>query len=51
VNLIVENVYPPIPDRSFDWCAYDLDSPEGPQGYGPTKERAIEDFNEKLEAA
>lgn len=40
-------VYPPIPDRRFDWAAssveYDLDDPVGS---GATKEEALQDFLE-----
>ena len=37
-----ENIYPPIPDRRFDWCAYR--DPEGRQGYGRTEAEAIADL-------
>jgi hypothetical protein len=45
-------VFPPIPDRSRDWCAYDDDTYDGPGsvlGWGPTKEAAIADLLERLE--
>ena len=38
-------IYPPIPDRRFDWCAfYDGDEESGRIGYGATEAEAIEDF-------
>ena len=40
-------VYPPIPDRSHDWCAYDDDTYDGPGstlGWGQTREEAIADL-------
>jgi hypothetical protein len=43
---------PPIPDRRFDWLAYDDDSfdgPESPWARGPTREAAIADLLEKIE--
>lgn len=40
-------VYPPIPDRRFDWCAfYDGDEESGNYGYGATEAEAIRDFIE-----
>jgi len=41
----------PIPNRNFDWCAYDDASYEAgcPLGHGPTKEAAIADLLEQLE--
>ena len=45
-----EHVFPPIPTRSHDWCAY-LDGQEefGPQGWGPTEAAAIADQQMVLE--
>ena len=42
--------YPPIPDRSMDWSAYDADTyePGMPVGRGRTEEAAIEDLFEQL---
>jgi hypothetical protein len=43
---------PPIPDRSFDWSAYDDDTYDGPGcalGYGPTEQAAIDDLLLQLE--
>ena len=50
-RLICEHVNPPIPDRSFDYCAYYVPNDMGePQGYGETQLLAIEDLIEKLQA-
>lgn len=39
------HIYPPIPDRSYDWCAYyDGDEELGEYGYGPTESAAIDDL-------
>lgn len=40
--LTTHHVYPPIPDRRFDWAAYR--DPEGAVGRGPTEADAIRDF-------
>ena len=42
-------VYPPIPDRRFDWCAtFDDDEPDDDgnmtAGYGKTPEEAVHDL-------
>jgi hypothetical protein len=40
-------VYPPIPDRRWDWCAYyDGDEESGNIGYGTTEAEAVADFIE-----
>jgi hypothetical protein len=47
VKIKVSFEYPPIPDRSHDWCAYDDDTYDGPGsvlGRGPTREAAIADL-------
>ena len=43
---------PPIPWRSFDWCAYDdrTHDMDTPCGYGATEAEAIEDLMEQLDA-
>jgi hypothetical protein len=43
----------PIPDRSFDWCAYDAATyePGCPIGYGATEQEAIADLMKELEFA
>lgn len=47
---------PPIPVRSFDWCAWrDDDEPNDNgqmlQGYGATEQDAIDDLIEQIEEA
>lgn len=44
-TIIVSHVYPPIPTRSHDWCAYfDGAEEEGKCGWGATKSAAIADL-------
>jgi hypothetical protein len=48
-TIKVSFVYPPIPTRSFDWCAsYDNDEPDDDgnmlSGYGATPEAAVADL-------
>jgi len=47
-----KHVFPPIPTRAMDWCAY-LDGQEesGPYGWGETEADAIADLLEAAEAA
>ena len=54
-------IYPPIPIRSFDWCAVDDDTYDAewddergfhsscPIGYGATEQAAIDDLLAQLE--
>jgi hypothetical protein len=43
-KMITSFVYPPIPVRQFDWCAYrDGCEEDGNYGYGATEEEAIAD--------
>lgn len=44
--IITEHIYPPIPDRRYDWLAYreNSDPETGSQGWGRTKEDAIEEL-------
>lgn len=47
MKIHTEHVFPPIPIRQFDWCAYDDDTYDGPGsvlGHGPTEQLAIADF-------
>ena len=45
--IITKHVYPPIPDRSQDWCAYyDGEEELGHYGWGPTEEAAIVNLQE-----
>ncbi len=47
IGVRVLYVYPPIPIRSFDWCAYyEGDDHEGPRGWGATREEAIAELKE-----
>lgn len=48
--IATTNIYPPIPDRRFDWCAYDDDVEEGTQGFGETELEAIMDYAEQVQA-
>lgn len=43
----VEINYPPIPVRSFDYCAY-YDAESGPYGYGATEADALADLEDRL---
>ena len=44
-KLITRHVFPPIPDRRWDWCAF-LDGEEDTpfNGWGHTEAEAIEDL-------
>lgn len=44
MKILTKHVYPPIPIRSFDWLACDDDRENGPQGWGATKEEALQDL-------
>lgn len=51
-TIVTLYIYPPIPVRSFDWCAYlEGDEEDGPRGFGKTKEEAIENLKEELDIA
>jgi hypothetical protein len=52
VNISTDFIYPPIPDRRFDWCAVDGDTYEAGCliGYGRTEQEAIADLIEQAEA-
>lgn len=43
-EIVTSHVYPPIPMRQFDWCAYR--DPEGKVGWGATKAEAVADLKE-----
>jgi hypothetical protein len=50
LKIRVEFVYPPIPQRQFDWsAALDGYEPGDPLGYGPTKWEAVRDLIDQLE--
>jgi hypothetical protein len=43
--IVTDHVYPPIPDRRFDWCAYrDGKEENGGYGWGRTEAEAIADL-------
>ena len=49
-KITVEHVYPPIPVRDYDWCAYEGDYDLGQRvGYGATREAAIADLMVQIE--
>ena len=44
-EIVVDFIYPPIPLRQFDWCAYRADGDEhSPRGWGRTAEDAAADL-------
>ena len=46
-RIVTSHVYPPIPVRSYDWCAhYDGEEEAGGYGWGSTEEEAVRDFLE-----
>lgn len=46
-TIKTDHVYPPIPIREFDWCAwYDGEEELGHYGYGRTEAEAIADLEE-----
>jgi hypothetical protein len=52
-EIIVRGVWPPVPTRSFDYCAiYDGDEPDDEcnmkAGYGKTPEAAIQDLRDNF---
>lgn len=45
--IITRHVYPPIPVRASDWCAYyDGEEELGNYGWGATEQEAINDLME-----
>jgi hypothetical protein len=49
-RVTLDYVNPPIPIRDFDWCAHFAANDIGdPQGYGPTRQAALDDLAEKIE--
>ncbi len=49
--IIVENIRPPIPSVTWDWCAY-VDGHEENRrlyGYGPTRQDAVDELMEAIE--
>jgi hypothetical protein len=51
MKIRTEYVFPPIPDRRWDWSAVDDDTYESgcPIGTGPTEKAAIADLLEQIE--
>jgi hypothetical protein len=50
-KVCTHHVFPPIPDRQFDWCAYFDGEEEGLQGWGPTEAEALEDLKRVCQEA
>lgn len=49
-KIITEHVFPPIPRRDNDWCAYlDGYEPGNRVGWGRTEAEAIKDLEEQYE--
>jgi hypothetical protein len=45
MKIKTHHVYPPIPNRSWDWCGYyDGDEENGFYGWGETEQEAINDL-------
>jgi hypothetical protein len=46
MKIKTSNICPPIPDRRYDWCAWDDSRGEdcSPYGYGRTEDEAIANF-------
>lgn len=48
--IVTSHIYPPIPIRTMDWCAYfDGEEELGGYGYGRTEEEAVADFINNLD--
>lgn len=46
-KIVTSYVNPPIPIRSYDWCAFrDGEEENGGYGYGKTEQEAIDDLLE-----
>lgn len=46
-KILTNNVFPPIPDRSFDWAAvYENYEPGDAVGTGKTEQEAIDNLKE-----
>jgi len=44
-KVITDHIYPPIPVRHMDWCAwFEGEEEAGEYGYGPTEADAIADL-------
>ena len=49
MNILTNRIFPPIPNRSNDWCAHVDGAEDGPMGWGSTEAAAIADLKEQLE--
>ena len=50
LKIITHHVFPPIPTRSHDWCAwYDGTEENGKYGWGATEAEAINDLRTNVE--
>lgn len=50
MKIKTQHIAPPIPNRNFDWCAYDDDTYDGDGsriGYGATEREAIDNLLEQ----
>lgn len=47
-KIMTHCVFPPIPTRAFDWCAY-YDPEASEYGWGATEEEAIKDLVENYD--
>jgi hypothetical protein len=51
IKIITTHVYPPIPDRRFDWSAVTEDyEPGQPIGWGTTEQEAVADLYDQIDA-
>lgn len=48
-KIVLEYIYPPIPDRRFDWRAHLEDSEKGLYGWGKTKYEAIKELIQQID--
>lgn len=52
MKIRTEHVFPPIPDRRFDWSAVDDETYDGPGslvGWGATEQEAIDDLLQQID--
>jgi hypothetical protein len=50
MKILTTYVYPPIPLRTLDWCAYYEGQEEsGDYGWGASEQEAINDLKERAE--
>lgn len=50
MKIITSHVYPPIPWRGNDWCAYyDGTEESGPIGWGETEAKAVTDLKDNYD--